>query len=394
MTRTTFVFGACLVATLSTVACQEQVTAPPLAPSAPRAATASISNPTLDDRGLGALTPPRAAVVVDFTWDAADRAINPDDYVCNPNSPLTNWLNAEIAATLAVEPNLFFAMYDRAADILPTWEALLFQTSAQPQYYGYSGQFTDEMVRLETSVKEFFDIPSEDIQVLAMHGTMLSDAGRMMRTYEALGLPHDSAYSWAATVRSSLLHSRTMRGGNWAFWTFNAVSFRTTDNSLPPKIVMGDGLLEGYAAIGYGDVAPGSIFAHEYAHQIQFERGYFDDLPDEATPPERTRYTELMADAYSAYYMTHVGGAHANPERVHDFLEVFFQIGDCAFTNQGHHGTPNQRLAAARYGFQLAYEDLQLYDGRILSTEEFHDLFVKKFPELVAPDVPVVTGHH
>jgi hypothetical protein len=394
MTRKTYVLGAWLMATLSTVACQEQITAPPLAPSGARAATESLSDPALGGRRLGALTLPPTAMVLDFRLDAADRVINPGDYVCNPNSPVINWVNAEIAATLAVEPNLFFAMYDRLADFLPTAEALLFQTSAQPQYYGYTGQFTDEMLRLEKSVKEFFDIPSDDIQVVAMHGTMLTDAQRMMRTYEALGLPHDSAYSWAHTVRSSLLHSKTMRGGNWAFWTFNAVSARFANNVLPPKIVMGDGLLEGFSAIGYGDVAPGSIFAHEYAHQIQFERGYFDDLSDEATPAEQTRYTELMADAYSAYYMTHVGGAQADVERVHDFLEVFFQLGDCAFTSGGHHGTPNQRLAAARFGFQLAYDDLWENDGRIRSTEEFHDLFVQKFSELVAPDVPVVTGHH
>ena len=388
MKRKSLVHGTWLLATLAAAACQEQVTSPRLAPTSARNAMASVVAPALPDRGLGALTLPRT-LVADLAPNAGRDAINPGDYVCDPNSPLTDWLNAEIAATLAVEPTLFFAMYDRYADLVPTYEALYFQTTARPQYYGYTGAFTDKMVRLEKSVKGFFDIPSEDIQVLAMHGTVLREAGRMKRTYEELGVPSDVAASWAATVRASLLASKTMRGGNWALWTFNAVSFRTDDNSLPPKIVMGDGILEGYAAIGYGDVAPGSVFAHEYAHQIQFERGYFDDLGPEATDPERTRYTELMADAYSAYYMTHIGGAQANPNRVRDFLQVYFQIGDCAFGSAGHHGTPNQRLAAATYGFRLADEDLRLYGGRIRSTESFHDRFVRKYPELIAPDAPV-----
>ena len=60
-----------------------------------------------------------------------------------------------------------------------------------------------------------------------------------------------------------------------------------------------------------------------------------------------TRYTELMADAYSAYYLTHKRGAAMNRHRVAGFLEVFYQIGDCAYTNNGHHGTPNQRMNAA-----------------------------------------------
>ena len=393
MKRKKSVTGAWLLATVATVACHELATAPPLAPSGARAASASISTSRLNDHGSGGLTLPNGAVVLDFMSNTADPVINPGDYVCSANSPLTNWLNAEIAATLAVERNLFFEMYDLGAADLPFYEAVLFQTPERPQYYGYTGEFTDKMQRLEKGVKGFFDIPSEDIQVVAMHGTVLREAGRLARTYEALGVPADSAAVWAAILRADLLASKTMRGGNWAFWTFNAVSTRFANNSRPPKIVMGDGILEGYAAIGYGDVAPGSIFAHEYAHQIQFERGWFNELPPGTSAPERTRYTELMADAFSAYYMTHIGGAHANPQRVMDFLQVFFQIGDCAFDNPGHHGTPNQRLAAATYGFRLASEDLRLYGGRIRSTEAFHDRFVRKYPELIAPDRPVVATH-
>lgn len=53
-----------------------------------------------------------------------------------------------------------------------------------------------------------------------------------------------------------------------------------------------------------------------------------------------------MADAMSASFLTHKRGAAMNRKRVEQFLEVFFQIGDCAFDNPGHHGTPNQRMAA------------------------------------------------
>lgn len=142
---------------------------------------------------------------------------------------------------------------------------------------------------------------------------------------------------------------------------------------------MGDGMLAGYQALGFGDVAPQAVYAHEFGHHIQFENGYFDDpIATAGDAPEQTRYTELMADAYSAYYLTHKRGLAMNKHRVARFLEAFFQIGDCAFTNPGHHGTPAQRMRAAEFGFDVV--DQAHKQGPILTSEQFHDLF------LVAPD--------
>jgi hypothetical protein len=315
------------------------------------------------------------------------RAINPDDYVCSSSSPIIDFLNNELGNTLAVEPALFFALYNRYADYIPTYEAIYFQSSATPQYFGYNGQFTQVMVKTDKDIRRFWDIPSGDIQLLAMHGTVLLDTARTARTYRLLGFPDATATAYAAAVRAALLQSTTMHGGNYSFWTFNAVSFSDPSSHDPSdRIVMGDGILEGYAAIGYGDVAPQAIFAHEYAHQVQFENGYDHDLPSSVSDPEQTRYAELMADAMSAYFLTHARGAALNQKRVEQFLQVFYQIGDCAFTDPGHHGTPNQRLAAARFGFKVAAEFQK--QGHILTSAEFHALFVAKFPDLVAPDAP------
>jgi hypothetical protein len=93
-----------------------------------------------------------------------------------------------------------------------------------------------------------------------------------------------------------------------------------------------------------------------------------------------------MADALSAYYLTHKRGGTLNRKRVAQFLEVFFQLGDCAFDNAGHHGTPNQRMAAATFGFDVA--DRAQKQGHILTAEQFHELFVDAYPTLVAPDAP------
>jgi predicted metalloprotease len=146
---------------------------------------------------------------------------------------------------------------------------------------------------------------------------------------------------------------------------------------------MGDGILEAYSALGFEDVAPQAILAHEFGHHIQFQLGLFPAV----RTPEGTRRTELMADAYSAYYLSHSRGATMQWKRVQKFLEVFFNIGDCGFASNGHHGTPLQRMAAAEWGYEVANSAKK--QGKILTSEEFTILFEAKLPEFVAVPLTV-----
>ncbi len=127
----------------------------------------------------------------------------------------------------------------------------------------------------------------------------------------------------------------------------------------------------------FDDVAPQAILAHEFGHHIQIQLDLFTD----EISPEATRRTELMADAYSAYFLSHARGAAMQWKRVRQFLEVFYNIGDCAFTNDGHHGTPTQRMAAADWGYSVA-NDAQK-QGHILTSQEFAALFEAQLPVLV-----------
>jgi hypothetical protein len=133
------------------------------------------------------------------------------------------------------------------------------------------------------------------------------------------------------------------------------------------------------------DVAPQAFYAHEFGHHLQVQKGYFDDpLMTAGDPPEQTRYRELMTDAFSAYYLIHRRGAALNRKRVEQFLEVFFDIGDCTFAHPNHHGTRNQRMRAAHFGFDVA--DQAQKQGHILTADQFHALFVAAYQGLIAPD--------
>jgi hypothetical protein len=97
--------------------------------------------------------------------------------------------------------------------------------------------------------------------------------------------------------------------------------------------------------------------------------------------PEATRRTELMADAFSAYYLSHARGATMQWKRVKQFLQVFFNLGDCYFESYNHHGTPTQRMAAAEWGYQLA--DNAQKQGHILTAQKFVKLFDAALPKIV-----------
>ena len=379
---------------LLAVGCRDDRSAPTdPAPASPDLKQQQLSLPPHITKQPGTFTAPAGLRVSDLDGvGLARRVIDPTDYVCSSSTPVVNWFLGEVNEFIQEEPAIFNFIFNVVwADLIPQWEALFLLEPDRSQEFGYDGEFTHVIRKTERDVKRFWDIQSSDILVVPMKGTMLQDAGRVARTYELeeippfFGLsPSDAAFV-AGLVRSAILSSNVVDGGDHPLFSFNAFAFSDGPGPLPDKIVMGDGVLEGYKVVGFEDVAPQAVFAHEFAHHIQFENGYFEDpVPGATTQAELTRYTELMADAYAAYYLTHKRGATMNQKRVAEFLQVFFQIGDCQFDSPGHHGTPNQRMRAAEFGFSVADEAQK--QGHILSSEEFHDRFVAVYPDLIAPD--------
>ena len=141
-------------------------------------------------------------------------------------------------------------------------------------------------------------------------------------------------------------------------------------------MIFGDGIVDALNALGIGDVGPRVVLAHEFGHHIQFEDGLFDSP---LTGPEATRRTELMADAFGTYFAVHAKGLSLNRKRVLNAEQTFFEVGDCSFTNNGHHGTPLQRMRAAAWGASVA--DAARPQSYILPSRTFAAMFDQKLPE-------------
>jgi hypothetical protein len=379
MMRRNWLIGTSLAVALVATACQDQKNEP-TAPAAPEFAKSKPSSGLTRAPGKVGLSPSVRVA------DLGDPAVVPT--ACDDNSALNQYF---LTRAFQIPLPKLITLINFWADLVPTYESLLFQNRTSTTFFGYNGEYNQRMDKTERDVKLFWDIKSDDIQVLAMHGTVLADPTRTVPTYTSpffLGLDLATARTWAAAVQNIMLTEPTVSGGNHPLFTFNAFAISAPEIGIPDKIVMGDGILDGYKAVGFDDVALPSIFAHEFGHHIQFERGYFDELPPGSDPAtvdqaELTRYTELMADAFSAYFLTHSRGAAMNRKRVAQFLQVFFQIGDCAFTNPGHHGTPIQRMRAAQFGFDVA--DQAREQGQILTADQFHTLFRNAYVSFVTP---------
>ncbi|ONI69639.1 hypothetical protein BWI15_24085 [Kribbella sp. ALI-6-A] len=311
-----------------------------------------------------------------------DAALNPADYVCNPATPVRDWVTAQKAGWTPEDVQLVDAIrwYDPIF-----YDALLWPGEAGAQF-GVNGEFTLPTTHTFRDLGKFWDIRADGIQHLVpLHGSVLLDRAKMFRIFRvAYGLSEATSTAYTDEVVTAMNQAK-FGFGNHPFFSFNAFAFAGQTvpgfGVIPSSILMGDGILTAFQALGYDDVTAQAILAHEYGHHIQFQRGLFQST---LTGPEATRRTELMADAFASYFLTHARGDALQWKRIREFDQVFFQLGDCSFGSTNHHGTHNQRLAASQWGYAVAAGAAN--QGHVLPTLTFASRFDQKLPELVAPD--------
>jgi hypothetical protein len=97
------------------------------------------------------------------------------------------------------------------------------------------------------------------------------------------------------------------------------------------------------------------IMAHEYGHIVQFNTyvntAYLAPKRQSVDVGSTIVLSELEADAFSGLYMYFKLSSETEIQAYFDMLE---ELGDTAFTSPDHHGTSEQRQAAAAYGIIAA----------------------------------------
>ena len=120
-----------------------------------------------------------------------------------------------------------------------------------------------------------------------------------------------------------------------------------------------------------GELAIAGILAHEFGHRAQFHLDFTF---------ANKRYLELEADAFAGYYMAIAKQYSWN--NMSSFFNAMYRAGSSNYNSLDHHGTPNQRLAAAYFGVQVALEAMR--KNTPLSYNDLHNIFTYEIENVIA----------
>jgi predicted metalloprotease len=99
------------------------------------------------------------------------------------------------------------------------------------------------------------------------------------------------------------------------------------------------------------EVGVAAVCSHEFGHILQFKYGLIERVNAGQTTVKRS---ELQADYFAGYF----AGLRKKERPTYPAAVVavtLFSVGDTAFTEPGHHGTPAERGAAVVKGFEASF---------------------------------------
>lgn len=292
------------------------------------------------------------------------------------SSPSSKWLKSVIADVSAEDLSTFF---DNHLHVLP----FVYKLHVAPrlyaqEYFGLDGEYTQEITSVHNQAQDFWSDSGVDdeIYLLSAHGSDLADRhGKLVPTLKLLFRnTYDSNYTvYDHATEIQQLINRLPGGYNFPLLTFNAFATDEMDDKVEDSsIIIGDGYFQFQQALGMDSEGPEYAHAHEYSHHLQFLLGGVSDTKSKSGIVQVAKKSELLADAFSAYFLAHDQGGNMASDEISNVHSVAFSVGDCVKNSEGHHGTPIQRRCATVWGAELAdnCEDMDK-----MNVFEFQDRF-------------------
>lgn len=269
------------------------------------------------------------------------------------SSPSAQWLRRQIEDVSEDDLSNFF---DWQLHILPfLYKLYVAPRQYEQEYFGLNGEYTDEIIQIHHKAQEFWSDSgvNDEIYLLSAHGNDLADINNLVPTLELLFYAsyneNYTIYDHASDIQQ--LISRLPGQYSFPLLTFNA--FATDEmKDQDSSIIIGDGYFQFQNELGMDGEGPEFSHTHEFSHHLQFLLGISSGIKSGVTKVAKER--ELMADAFSAYFLAHDEGAALSAYEITNVHEVAFSVGDCRISHEGHHGTPFQRRCATLWAASLA----------------------------------------
>jgi uncharacterized protein len=177
--------------------------------------------------------------------------------------------------------------------------------------------------------------------------------GYWTRTLRQSGLqPPQVRYAWIPRGRSALTACRVIAGSDAAFYCpADDTIYIAEKFAFEVYNGIGDRFPGERAGAGnaVGEFGLAYVVAHEYAHNVQFELGFYE-LAD---PSDGVKAFELQADCMAGLWGNAVYREGRYDDRdVEEAISTAQAAGDFDYGNAQHHGTPDERREAWLAGFE------------------------------------------
>ncbi|MEV5010876.1 MULTISPECIES: hypothetical protein [unclassified Streptomyces] len=169
-------------------------------------------------------------------------AINSADYQCR-RTALGNY--ADHLLDGIKNPDVSLVLNFLGVFNLPAFDSLLFGSESKSNAFGVDGEYTNKLTSEMKNLKRFWDIPSDDIQLVPMHGGDLFSSPE--RLAPVVSFAYGTSPENSLLLASALIDMPALQGGNNPMFTFNAFAFSEQGSpeslGIPDSIIMGDGIL-------------------------------------------------------------------------------------------------------------------------------------------------------
>jgi predicted metalloprotease len=128
----------------------------------------------------------------------------------------------------------------------------------------------------------------------------------------------------------------------------DAAFYCTGDDTIYLAQGFAERLARGVSGDAVGDFGVAFVVAHEYAHNIQNELGFFESGIDQGVKP-----FELQADCMAGLWANSVyQDGRIKEGDVEEAMSTAELVGDFEFSSKQHHGTPDERREAWVRGYR------------------------------------------